>query len=236
MMNGFLTGMLVGVVIALALSLYILHLKKRQKGPAGPATQTFLSIEELRSIGELSVFKVLTKEIVTAKDHWLGDFGKKYMEWVISSKKMAMIFEFDISFQYNLRDASFSIERQGEGYLLRMPQCTYDIFIRDITFYDEQKSRFLPWLIPDLLNDVFGPGFHEDDRNRLKSEARQQAESLARNLVHRLRSEVQSSARETMEMLAKGFTAHPVTVEFLSSEPEQAKVAYAGVSESAVRS
>jgi hypothetical protein len=231
-MDSFLIGAVAGLVVALSISLLMLGIMRKSKSKAGPQIQAFLSIEDLRSIGELSVFKVLTKEIVTAKDHWLGDFGKKYMEWVISSKKMAMIFEFDISFKYNLRDPDFVVENQGQGlYRVKMPRCRYDIFIRDITFYDEQRSRFMPWLIPDLLNDVFGPGFNEEDRNRLKREARQQAEALASNLVNRLRSEVQSSARETMEMLAKGFSAQKITVEFPEATPEQAGVAYAGTKE-----
>ncbi|OGV45425.1 MAG: hypothetical protein A2X46_00895 [Lentisphaerae bacterium GWF2_57_35] len=231
-MDSFLTGIAMGLAMSLAIGLVLWRRRRKSLIKGGPRTNVHVSIEELRSIGELSVFKVLTKEIVTAKDHWLGEFGKKYMEWVVSSKKMAMIFEFDISFQYNLRDSSFVVEDLGQGaYRLKMPRCKYDIFIRDITFYDEQRSRFLPWLIPDLLNDVFGPGFNEEDRNRLKREAREQAEALAGNLVHRLRSEVQSSARETMELLAKGFSARQVIVDFQDAAPEQDKVAYAGASD-----
>jgi broad specificity phosphatase PhoE len=45
-------------------------------------------------------------------------------------------------------------------------------------------------------------------------EAKTQAEKLAQNLARRLRSEVQTSARQTMEMLAKSFGAASVRVEF----------------------
>ncbi|MFH0878790.1 MAG: DUF4230 domain-containing protein [Lentisphaerota bacterium] len=222
--------LLMGSVIGLLLAFFILLLAfvKANRSRAKKNDHSFfLSIEELRSIGELSVFKVVTKEIVTAKDHWLGTVGKKYFEWLSSSKKMAMIFEFDINFQYNLRDAAFEVKDEGpDGFRISMPQCTYELHIRDITFYDEQKARFLPWLIPDLLTSVFGSGFNEEDRNRLKQEARTQAESLALNLVKRLRSEVQSSARETMEMLARGFSAQKVVVVFKDTEPAQVKVDY----------
>ena len=52
--------------------------------------RTTAAIEELRSIGVLSVFKAVTKEIVTARDHSLGNVGKRYLEWLVTSRKMAM--------------------------------------------------------------------------------------------------------------------------------------------------
>ena len=87
----------------------------------------------------LSVFKAVTKEIVTARDHSLGDLGKRYLEWLITSKKMAMIFEFDIDFQYDLRDPAFAVAEAGPGrYRLQMPRCDYVVHVRNVTFYAEQ--------------------------------------------------------------------------------------------------
>jgi hypothetical protein len=235
-MSGFLTGLLIGLIAAGAAAFAVWRARRRSRASAGdPDVKTFLTIEQLRSIGELSVFKVITKEIQTAKDHWLGDWGKKYLEWLTTSKKMAMIFEFDIDFRYDLRDSEFRIEEESDPgcYRIVMPRCKYEIHIRDITFYDEQRARFLPWLIPDLLTSVFGSGFNEEDRNRLKEEARRQAESLARGLVQRLRSEVQSSARETMTTVARAFSARRVEVEFRDREPEQMAVAFTEAAEAA---
>lgn len=200
--------------------------RSRRRGAArGPEVTVHASIEELRSIGELSVFKALTKEIVTARDHWAGDFGKRYLEWLFSSKKMAMIFAFDIDFRFDLRDPAFRIERQANGgFHLFLPPLRYDLHIRDITFYDEQRTKMMPWLIPDVLNQVFGAGFDEEDRNKLKNEARAQAERLAANLVHRLRPEVNSSARETLTLLARGFTDAPVEISFENKDAVQAAV------------
>lgn len=191
-------------------------------------TTIFSSIEDIRAIGELSAFKVVTKEIVTAKDHWAGAFGKKYLGWLISTKKMAMIFEFDIDFRYDLRDPEFQILPEGEKkYRVTMPLCNYEIHIRDINFYDEQRARFMPWLLPDLLTAVFGAGYDEEDRNRLKEEAKEQAYTLARDLVRRLRSDVQNSARQTIEAFSRGFEAEEIFFEFKDREPEQVKVEYA---------
>lgn len=216
---GLAVGVITGALVGWALW--------RGRRTRGPALQVHASVEELRGLGELSVFKVLTKEIVTARDHWAGEFGQRYLEWLFTSRKMAMIFAFDIDFRYNLRDPAFRIEETGRGYRLELPPLRYDLHIRDITFYDEQKTRMLPWLLPDLVNAAFGAGFDERDRNRLKDEARTQAEGLAANLVQRLRAEVQSSARETLLMLARGFTDRSVEVVFREARPVQAAVAFA---------
>jgi len=104
----------------------------------------------------------------------------------------------------------------------------YEVFyrthIRDVYFYDEQSSRLLPWLIPDLLNRAFGPGFNEDDKNRLKEEAKQQAGIMAKDFVEKMRTDVQGSARKTLEALGTAFGARAVTVDFGGSELIQTKV------------
>lgn len=222
--------LIIGVCLGVIAALLVAFLLRARSGGRtdGPRMDILASIENMRSIGELSAFKVLTKEIVTARDHWAGEFGKKYLEWLVTSKKTAMIFEFDIDFRYDLRDPGFRIVAEPTGeYTLLMPECKYEIHIRDISFYDEQKRRLFPWLLPDVLNNVFGGGFDEEERNRLKEEAKQQAYTLARELVKRLRSDVQNSARETMDALARGFEARISRMEFKDSEPQQVDVHYA---------
>ena len=181
---------------------------------------TVASIEELKAIGVLSAFKAVTKEIVTARDHLLGDLGKRYLEWLVTSRKMAMIFEFDIDFQYDLRDPAFAATEEGPGrYRLQMPRCDYVVHVRNVTFYDEQGGKLLPIILPDVINKILGGGFDEEDRNKLMDEAKAQAAKLAQNLARRLSSEVQTSARQTMTMLAKSFGAAAVQVEFPDAEP-----------------
>ena len=188
--------------------------------------RTTAAIEELRSIGVLSVFKAVTKEIVTARDHSLGNVGKRYLEWLVTSRKMAMIFEFDIDFQYDLRNPAFAVSEEGPGrYRIRMPACAYAVNVRNITFYDEQDEKLLPIILPDVVNKLLPGGFREEDRNRLMEEARSQAEGLADTLARRLGGEVRTSARQTLEMLAKGFGAQSVEVEFPDGEPQRAGAA-----------
>lgn len=179
----------------------------------------YSSIEQLRSVGELVVFKMVTKEIVTASQHWLGDIGKKYFQWFVSTKKMAMIFEFDIDFRYNLRSPDFKIEQaNGDSFLLKMPPCLYQVHIRDISFYDEQNSKFLPWLLPDLLNRAFGSGFSEEDKNQLKEEAKNQAAKLAEAVVIKIQSEVENSARQTLLALTKNLGIEKIVLDFSQSK------------------
>jgi hypothetical protein len=222
-MDGFLIGAIAGFVAAVVI---VVFLKRRgRKGLSGSEVHVHASIEELRSVGELVAFKMITKEIVTAAEHWFGDFGNRYLTWLLSNKKMAMIFEFEIDFRYDLRSREFVIEQTGDRqYQLRMPKCFYQTHIRDVSFYDEQSSKLLPWLIPDLLNRAFGPGFTETDKNRLKEEAKQQAGHMAEHFVGKMRSEVQNSAKQTLETLAKAFGADSVNIDFSASELVQAKI------------
>ena len=224
-MNQSLTIVLLSLLCG-ALFAGLLLLLRRKGGGRSLAIRATAAIEELKSIGILSVFKAVTKEIVTARDHSLGDLGKRYLEWLITSKKMAMIFEFDIDFQYDLRDPSFAVLEEGPGrYRLQMPRCDYVVHVRNVTFYDEQAGKLLPIILPDVVNKILGGGFNEEDRNKLMDEAKAQAEALAQNLARRLSSEVQTSARQTMEMLAKSFGATAVRVVFPDAEPRKTQPA-----------
>ena len=204
-------------------------LKRRTAPTATIEVQS--SIEQMKAIGQLSVFKVITREIVTSTDHSWGEFGAKYLSWMLSKKKMAMIFEFEIDFRYDLRDPNFLIESvDDERVEIRMPACRCETRIRDIRFYDEQRSRLLPWLLPDLVNGFLGDDFREDDRNRLVRAARSHAESRAMALVRDIQPEVLASAKATLESLACGFGMRVVEISFAEGNtfvvsPDMGKVA-----------
>jgi hypothetical protein len=207
--------LLIGIVIAMLAALGIAVVVLFRRG-TGQSLQTIHStIEGMRAVGDLSVFKVYTKEIVTELDHSWGEFGKKYMDWIYSSKKMAMIFEFEIDFRYDLRTREFEIvETNPNDYIIRMPPCFHQISIRDIKFYDEQRSRLLPWLLPDLLNGFLGKGFTEEDRNRLVNAATEHARARATAMIDSLSGEVEASAKQTLGAIAKSFGAQNVNFLF----------------------
>jgi hypothetical protein len=230
-MTEILSGILIGLVVAFGA--WFAVRRSRVRGAGGGAVQTLSSIEEMRSVGQLSVYKVFTKEIVTSSQHAFGDIGKKFFQWVVSTNKMAMIFSFEIDFRYNLQGADFKIVEEGDGaYRLCMPKCLYEIYIKDIQIYDEKKATVIPWLLPGVLHGVFGPGFSEEDKNKLIEAAKQHASVQARTLVERMSSEVHSSARQTLEALARAFGAAHVAFDFQDAELVEDKIEYDSSSQS----
>jgi hypothetical protein len=212
-MNEFLAGMVLTVVVGLVLFFWF---RKKSRSPA-KETRIFSSIERLRAIGQLSAYKVMTKEIVTETDHSWGEVGARYLSWVLSNKKMAMIFEFVIDFSYNLKSPKFEIKETGTSqYIISMPPCDYEVHIRDIRFYDEQGSKLFPWLLPDLLNGFLGNGFSEEDKNKLVNAAKNHAEQQALELINNIQSEVQQSAKSTLESISRAFGATDLEFEFTS--------------------
>jgi hypothetical protein len=212
----------------LAVLLFIVFWFKRLKRPKNiNEFEIHSTVEKFRAVGELVVFKIVTKEIITASDHWFGETGKKYFQWLASNKKMAMIFQFDIDFKYNLHSPDFVIEPTGEDtFRLKMPKCLYESHIKDISFYDEQGAKFLPWLLPHLITKALSDGFSEATKNRLIAEAKNQASKMADRLVKQMQSEVQKSAVQTLEVLAKSFGAKRIIVDFSDAELIQTEVNY----------
>jgi len=218
-MDTMLITILFGIVLGVAGSIFMRRLLRRKKANE-PAKehQIYAFVENMKSVGELVVFKAFTKEIVTTAENWLGKVGKKYLTWLMSNMKMAMVFQFEINFWYDLRSTDFKVMDAGQDrFMIKMPQCLYNINIKDISFYDEQSAKLLDWLLPPLISRVFAKDFSEEDKNRLKDEAKLQASSMANQLIKQLSSEIEKSARQTMEMLAKSFGAKTVVLDFSES-------------------
>lgn len=210
-MSEFVMGMIAALVAGGVAWVAVRRLKRGTTAK----TTIFSSIDQLRAIGELSVYKVMTKEIVTETDHTWGEVGSRYLSWVLSNKKMAMIFEFVIDFRYNLQHSSFDIRSEAENrYTIQMPPCQYEVNIRDIRFYDEQGSKLFPWLLPDLLNGFLGGRFSEEDKNRIIDSAKKHAEQQALQLIESVQSEVQKSAKSTLESISRAFGAIHVDFDF----------------------
>jgi len=209
-----------GIILGVAGGIGIRKMfQKRSSKISVQEHQIYSFIENMQSVGELVVFKAFTKEIVTAAKHWFGDVGKRYLTWLVSNKKMAIVFEFEINFWYELKSPDFTVTDAGEGkFNIKMPQCLYDISIRRISLYDQQKAKLLPWLLPGLVSEFFGTSFSEEEHNRLMDEALKQASLMADQLITRLSSEIQKSARQNMETLAKSFGVKSVLLDFSKSK------------------
>ncbi|MFZ4756707.1 MAG: DUF4230 domain-containing protein [Burkholderiaceae bacterium] len=191
------------------------------------------SVDELRAIGELSVFKAVSKDLITHSDHTFGEFGRKYLSWAFTKKKLAMVFEFEMDFRYDLRSERCRVEaiappvdlgpRAGTvppptKALIELPPCKVEVSIKDLAFYDEQRSRLLPWLLPDLLQGFFDGRFSEEDKNRLIGAARAHAMAQAQGLAERYRAQVERSAYTTLTLLVRPLGYTDVEVRFATRQ------------------
>ena len=84
----------------------------------------------LVSIGELRVYRAYMKEIVTSVDHVWGDIGKKYFSWMLSEKKLAMVFEFEVDFVYNLSSKTFLSSKWG----ILVPNSSIEEYVKAIIY------------------------------------------------------------------------------------------------------
>ncbi len=172
-------------------------------------------ITQMRNIGELSVFRIYSKEIVTKKDDAIGGFWSTLFGWSMSKKQIAIIFEFEIEFIYDLMSSDFSINSLSDmKYSIKMPPCSYKYSIKDMKIYDGKNAKFLPFLLPDSLNGIFGASFSENDKNKLIDEAKDEIKGLSVKLINDLSTKIHKSATDTLEAIAKSFGAKSVKFEF----------------------
>ena len=158
----------------------------------------------LASIGELRVYRAYMKEIVTSVDHVWGDIGKKYFSWMLSEKKLAMVFEFEVDFVYNLLSKDFKVFDDINGVSIKMPRCKYDVKIKDFYFYDEQGTRLK--ILPEFLSSIFDGGVSEDEKNELVKMAIKQVEEISKKVAMDIQSDVDRTTKETINNLLLGLS------------------------------
>jgi hypothetical protein len=220
-----LIGFVGGIVMALV-AYGVWRLAKVGGGgkPVVPVKrETFVT--SMRSVGELSVFRVMTKEVITASDHELGNFGRKYLKWLLAEKRITLVIELDVDFRYDLTDPRFQIEATGDDrFRLTLPPCRHEVLIRDLHIHSEDNTKLLPILVPDLIGRVFTSGFSVEAKNKLIADTRAQAVTYAGELVGKAMAEAQRSATESLTLLAQSFGARDVNFNFLPSDEFQAEV------------
>lgn len=217
-------GFVTGIVLAAAGAAGLWY-ARRKSGQAPRRAEIHSTIEEIRAVGELAVLRVLNKEIVTATDHLFGRLGTKYLKWLLTENKLAMIFEFNISFKYDLNDPALEVADDGGGcYTFKMPACRYDTNILNMKFYDEKAGELMPWLLPGMVTKILGANFSEQEKNYLIDEAKQQALATGRALADTMTPEIQNAAKRTLTMLARALGAREVRFDFGRSELVQARL------------
>jgi hypothetical protein len=217
-------GFFTGIVIAVAGAAGVWYVRKKSKATP-KRTEIYSTIEDIRAVGELAVLRVLNKEIVTATDHMFGKLGAKYLKWLLTENKLAMIFEFNINFKYDLNNPEFEIIDEGDQrYTFKMPACLYDTNILNLKFYDEKAGELMPWLLPGMVTRILGATFTEEEKNFLIDEAKQQAMNTGKTLADQMIPEIQNGAKRTLSMLAKALGARDVQFNFDRSGLVQTKL------------
>lgn len=212
----FIVAILFVLLALVALFLYRQN-KKLKKNITKPKTQTRTEITKLKSIGELSVFKIYSKEIVTRKDSPIeSKLWNTLLGWSMTKKQIAVIFEFEIDFIYDLKSKDFAIKSLDENnYKINMPPCKYKFSIRDMKIYDEKNSKFMPFLLPDSINGLFGPSFDESEKNQLIDDAKDEIRSMSVKIINEMGDQIHKSASDTLTAIAKNFGANSVEFEFV---------------------
>jgi hypothetical protein len=134
-----------------------------------------------------------------------------------------MVFEFEMDFSYDLRNQGVTVRTEdtnsGTVTVLTLPPCKVDVSIKDLRFYDEQRARFLPWLLPDLVQGFFDGRFSEDDKNALIGAAKSHALAQAKELFVRYKPQVESSAFITLNAMMKPLGAEQIRIQFAQEQP-----------------
>jgi len=203
------------IVAAVALGVWkFARRSRRTSAPTRISQESFVT--SMRAVGELSVFRIMTKEVITASEHWFGEFGRKYLNWLLSERRITLVIEFDVDFRYDLNDPRFQIESRGEEeYRLTLPPCRHEVLIRDMHIHSEDNTELLPMIVPEVIGRVFTGGFSVEAKNKLIAETREQASGFAGELVAKATGEAQRSAAQTLSMLAQGLGVAKVDVHFL---------------------
>ena len=204
----YLIGVLIGSVIGFLLG--FIWYQKKSKTKQSPVKFNVGSY--LTRIGELRVYRAYMKEIVTSVDHVWGEIGKKYFSWMLSEKKLAMVFEFEVDFVYNLFSKNFKVEQNQNGLSVTMPRCKYDVKIKDFYFYDEQGTRLK--ILPEFLSSIFDGGVSEDEKNELVKMAIQQVEEIAKQVAKNIQTDVDKTTRVTINNLIMCFNEHIDSFQF----------------------
>lgn len=196
---------------------------RKKAKPSIVAPSISSQITELRAVGELRVFKGVSKDIITHVDHSFGDFGKKYLSWAFTKKKLAMVFEFEMDFSYDLRSDQVLINNDvsalGARTIITLPPCKVGVSIKNLQFYDEQRAKFLPWLLPDLVQGFFEGRFSEEDKNQLIAAAKSHALAQATELFERYRPQVEQSGFLTLNAIAKSVGMHQLEIRYAQAAP-----------------
>ena len=162
-------------------------------------------VESIRSVGELVALRAIYSAPAVGRESIWGTKGQKFLHWLWSESKSIMIFRFEISFKYDLRDEeSVRLKRAEDSTLIvDLGNPNYDINILDVRFYHTEQGRLLDWLLPKALG-VFQSNMDDTTRQQMLEAARLEAIEQAEAMIANLSDEARTSAESTLLSLARG--------------------------------
>jgi len=162
-------------------------------------------VESIRSVGELVALRAIYSAPAVGRESIWGSKGQKFLHWLWSESKSIMIFRFEISFKYDLRDEeSVRLKRaEDDTLIVDLGKPHYDINIRDVRFYHTEQGRLLDWLLPKALG-VFQSNMDDATRQQMLEAARLEATEQAEAMIDNLSDEARTSAESTLLSLARG--------------------------------
>lgn len=210
-------GIVLGAVIGFGFSFLLNKYRKKDQQEKPKSAKVKINIGSyLTRIGELRVYRAYMKEIVTSVDHVWGDVGKKYFSWMLSEKKIAMVFEFEVDFIYDLLSNEFVVQENSSGINIKMPKCKYDVKIKDFYFYDEQGTRLR--LLPEFLSSILGGNISEKEKNELVTMAIKQVEEISKKLAKEFQPDVHNMTKETINNILMGLNKHVDSFSFYDKD------------------
>lgn len=207
-----------GLIIGIGASIFVF---KRRK-PKPPPVNVDTIFEKVEAVGTLEALRVYMKEVATVSDHLFGTLGR-YFSWLLTPKKAIMIFHFVATFKCDLKKAKVEpIDEGKRKYRIVLPPPSYDVLMRDFSFYDTHGAKLLGIL---SLAAIFGlDALDEDDKNKLKDEAKNQAIKAVEEDLGKLLDQASVSVRNTLQQLLSDFGVS-LDVRFAHEKPKPAMVA-----------
>ncbi len=80
-------------------------------------------------------------------------------------------------------------------------------------------------MIGDLTQGFLGGGFSEEDKNKLVAAAKGHAEKQALELIESIQSDVQKSAKTTLESISRAFGVEEIDFTFSTQKATELEVA-----------
>ena len=192
-------ALVLALVLGILLTGYVIVRLVLPSGPSASVQTVAGSVDFIREIGDLVVLHASVKEIVTSK---IGEAS-----WIKTPGKLAIICHFDIKYQYDLRKARILAGSRQDGTrycMIHLPRHQYEVSTKEIRFYDDQDGTWLG----------FTQKTPPDERTKALEAARAQAEVQAKAFLESMESEIQDSARSTLNQIARAFGFTDITVEF----------------------